>query len=164
MNKKLDNYLCKKYPKIFAERNLSPAESCMGRGFECGNGWLFLIDALCYDIQSYIDGYNNCLSKGAEPIPQFVALQVKEKFGGLRVYHRGGDEYCQGLVDMAATLSYYICEVCGTGGPVLVGQTKGWIQSICEKCAERNKRPKVYFNTKLRNLMLKVVEENKSHA
>lgn len=55
MNKQLDNYLCKKYPKIFAKRKSSMQESCMCWGFSCGNGWFYLIDALCERLQQHID-------------------------------------------------------------------------------------------------------------
>lgn len=55
MSPELDKYLCEKYPKILSERNKSPAESCMYWGFECGDGWFFIIDTLCYRIQRHID-------------------------------------------------------------------------------------------------------------
>lgn len=54
MNKHLDDYLCKTYPKIFAERNLPMTQTCMCWGFP-GDGWFHLIDALCNHIQNHID-------------------------------------------------------------------------------------------------------------
>ena len=139
MNKTLDNFLSENYPRIFIERSLSPKESCMGRGFECGNGWFPLIDLLCHKIQSYIDSHNR-YQKNEPPIPQVVFLQVKEKFGGLRIYHLGGDAYCQGLIDMMGTMSYCFCEICGDAGCRNVGHTSGWIQSVCVDCAKKTKR------------------------
>lgn len=61
-------------------------------------------------------------------IPQVVAEQVKEKFGGLRFYYRGGDEYIEGLVAMAESMSYVTCEVCGSPGKRNSG---GWIRTLC---------------------------------
>lgn len=55
MDPKLDQYLCKKYPKIFSERDKSPQESCMHWGLECGDGWFSILDALCSSIQRRID-------------------------------------------------------------------------------------------------------------
>jgi len=55
MHPKLDKYLCEKYPKIFAERNKSPQESCMHWGLGSGDGWFSIIDSLCYSIQRHID-------------------------------------------------------------------------------------------------------------
>jgi len=57
--------------------------------------------------------------------------QVKEKFGGLRMYFSGGDEYVSGLVDMAESFSYQICENCGEKGKPNKG---GWISTLCDKC------------------------------
>ena len=66
--------------------------------------------------------------------PQITAVQVKEKFGGLRFYFHGGDKFIQGLVSFAESMSYHICETCGT--TLEVGQTEGWIRTICRKCLE----------------------------
>jgi len=61
-------------------------------------------------------------------IPQVVAEQVKEKFGGLRFYYRGGDQYIEGLVAMAESMSYATCEECGNSGKPNKG---GWIRTLC---------------------------------
>lgn len=55
--------------------------------------------------------------------------QIKEKFGTLRVYFSGGDEYVEGLVSMAEAISGKICEVCGNKGQPNKG---GWITTLCE--------------------------------
>ena len=160
MNKELDNYLCHKYPKIFVERNLSPMESCMGRGFECNSGWCPIIDSLCHQIQEHIDGHNEYAKQRKEgTIPQFVALQIKEKFGSLRVYYKGGDVYCQGLVDMAATWSWSTCEVCGKGGKRHVGHTKGWIGSICDECSPKIKR-KIGYDKEIKSMLAKAIKQD----
>jgi hypothetical protein len=66
-----------------------------------------------------------------EAVPQVVAEQVKEKFGELRFYYRGGDEYVDGLVSMASSMSAVTCEVCGNTGR----QTgEGWIVTMCQPC------------------------------
>ena len=133
----------------------------MGRGFECGNGWMPLIDSLCHNIQEHIDGHNKyAKDRKANPIPQVVFLQVKEKFGALRIYHQGGDDYCRGLVDMAATWSWSTCEICGNGGKCLVGHTKGWIGSICVDCSKRIKKP-ITFDKEVKPMLLKAVKEDR---
>lgn len=38
VDQKLDELLCERYPDLFCQRKLSIQESCMGRGFECGDG------------------------------------------------------------------------------------------------------------------------------
>lgn len=67
--------------------------------------------------------------KVEEEIPQVVASQVKEKFGGLRFYYDGGDDYISGLSSMAESMSYVTCERCGNPGKP---NDEGWIQTLCE--------------------------------
>jgi hypothetical protein len=52
--------------------------------------------------------------KVPELVDQVVAKQIKEKFGTLRFYYDGGDEFIRGLDSMAASMSSVTCEVCGT--------------------------------------------------
>ena len=159
MNKVLDNYLCEAYPRIFVERGLSTTKSCMGRGFECGNGWFLLLVTMCDRIQSYIDSSNSFPSVGKNPIPQFVAQQVKEKFGGLRIYYVGGDAYTAGLVSMTETMSYHSCEICGKAGVLEVGHTEAWIQSVCKECAIKSKR-EINFDNELTKLLAKAISDD----
>lgn len=129
MSPKLDKYLCKTYPKIFAKRNASMKETCMCWGFECGDGWFWLLDNLCKALQSHVD---NC---HPQP-PQIVAEQVKEKYGTLRFYVSGGDLTHSGMIDFAERLSGEICEECGSTKNV--GCTSGWVSVRCEECAKKH--------------------------
>ena len=162
MNEVLDKYLCEFYPRIFSERELSPRQSCMGRGIETGNGWFPLICSLCDHIQNRIDYHNKYLrynTADAKPIPQVVFQQVKEKFGGLRIYHVGGDDYIQGLIDMTASMSYHFCEICSKAGYMEVGHTEGWIQSVCKDCAKESKRT-IKFDKKMNALLKTAIQED----
>lgn len=125
MKEEYDEYLCKAFPKIFAQRNAPMTETCMCWGFECGDGWFNIINQLCHRIQHHIDWMN----RTEEVVPQVVVEQVKEKFGTLRFYYSGGDDYISGLVDMAEGLSGVTCEVCGNPGTMTGG---GWIRTLCE--------------------------------
>lgn len=63
-----------------------------------------------------------------------VAVQVKEKFGGLRFYIDGGDETVHSYINFAESLSYHTCEFCGSNQDI--GQTtSGWITTMCKNCA-----------------------------
>jgi hypothetical protein len=67
-------------------------------------------------------------------LPEYFPVkfdQVKEKYGGLRLYFSGGDKYVEGLVSMAEAMSYKICEVCGNKGQPNEG---GWITTLCDSC------------------------------
>ena len=144
MHELLDKYLCQKYPKIFAERDKSPMESCMHWGLAVGNGWFSLIDDLCSRIQSHIDSNNESVDKGYTTftkgkVLQVVALQVKEKFAGLRFYYSGGDDYIRGIVDFAESLSYSICETCGKMNNEVGRNLKGWIVTTCKEHSKNSK-------------------------
>lgn len=118
-----DKALCKKYPLIFAERHRSMQETAMCWGFDCGDGWYDLIDALCGRLQSMTD-YN----PNNDRFPQIVATQVKEKYGSLRFYVRTASDYQDGVIDMAESMSYHICEVCSAPG---TPNKEGWIRTTC---------------------------------
>jgi len=66
-------------------------------------------------------------------IPQVTLDQVKEKFGTLRFYYSGGDDYISGLVSMAESMTGVTCEECGNPGESRGG---GWIHVYCEPCEE----------------------------
>lgn len=68
-----------------------------------------------------------------DPVPQVVAEQVKEKYGTLRFYYRGGDDVVDGMVRMAEAMTDRTCEVCGAPGIQCGG---GWIKTLCEQHAE----------------------------
>lgn len=126
MKRELDKLLCERYPKIFAERHAPMTQTAMCWGFECDDGWFDIINTLCGNIQNYID-WQNKTGKNAE---QVVAEQVKEKFGTLRFYYRGGDDYIRGLVTMAESMSGLTCEVCGKPGSL---NDVGWLMTLCEE-------------------------------
>ncbi len=132
MREDLDEQLCKKYPLIFKNRHGDTRETLMCWGFECGDGWYQILDSLCGNIQHYIDWNNKSAVAGYKdfkPIPQVVAVQVKEKFGGLRFYYDGGDEHISGMVRMAESWAANTCEECGHPGKHRSG---GWIRTLCD--------------------------------
>jgi hypothetical protein len=178
MKQELDELLCKKYPKLFVNRNADMRTTAMCWGFECGDGWYNIINQLCGNIQHHIDWsvknnqwdieYNKKLAdmkagdftqfeidsqawkadyredmratmleqeprQAREVCPQVTVDQVKEKFGTLRFYYTGGDEYISGLVAMAESMSGVTCEECGNPGKRVGG---GWVTTLCKEHAE----------------------------
>jgi hypothetical protein len=93
-------------------------------GFECGDGWFQILNQLMGNIQHHIDWKN----QNGEVVPQVTLDQVKEKFGTLRFYYTGGDDYISGLVTMAESMSGITCETCGKPGTRTGG---GWIKTVC---------------------------------
>jgi len=137
MREELDKLLCEKYPKMMVNRNKGMQETCMCWGFECGDGWFEILNQLMGNIQHHIDWKN----KKEEVVPQVTLDQVKEKFGTLRFYYTGGDDYIRGLVSMAESMSGVTCEGCGaqakTNWPKAEnGGIGGWVRTICAPCEE----------------------------
>lgn len=143
MREDLDKLLCEKYPKIFANRYGDMKTTAMCWGFDCGDGWFDIINALCRNIQGYIDWQNSSRERLLEnnphnmkirdEVPQVIAAQVKEKFGTLRFYYDGGDDMIRGMVYMAESMSAVTCEKCGNKGKIREG---GWIRTLCDEHAE----------------------------
>jgi hypothetical protein len=134
MDQELQNQLFEKYPDFFSNKDKSPMESCMSMGIECGNGWYDLINSICQIVESLnknIKDRNRLIAGNNETIIDFKFDQIKEKFGGLRTYYSGGNDYIRGLVTMAETMSYKICEVCGNKGKP---NKSGWISTLCDGC------------------------------
>ena len=70
--------------------------------------------------------------------PQVVASQVKEKFGTMRFYYHGGDEFTEGVVSMLEAVSGITCEQCGNPGTL--GGT-GWLTTLCASCRDAAREP-----------------------
>lgn len=126
MNKTLNENIVKKYPDFFPLPEEPRTLKDTFFYFRCGDGWHDLIDRCCFAIKTHIQ--NN-----KKTIP-FYFTQVKEKFGGLRLYYEGGDEFIQGLVRTAEAISYKICEETGKPG-CLYAKRNGWIQTLCSERA-----------------------------
>jgi len=99
-------------------------------GFEFGTGWDNLVDKALSEIKNHFDNKQYKLDPDKRTYPQLV--QAKEKFGELRLYFGSQDDYMSGVIDLAETLSHYICEQCGA--TPAIRNTNGWIYTRCEKC------------------------------
>ena len=115
-----------RFPKMFGEPY---------GGFAVGEGWWPILEKLCNNIQGHIDWKN----RETVVVPQVVVEQIKEKFGGLRFYYQGGDEYIHGMVTMAESWADVACEECGSIGTRRSG---GWIRTLCDKHEEEHQERK----------------------
>ena len=129
-----------KYPELYEERNVTKG-SGLSRypivyGFECGAGWLPLIDALSATIQWRSDQ----LKKKDPDFKPIKIFQCKEKFGQLRVSTScHGDDFVWGAVSLAEFQSGKICETCGAEGTL---RQKSWIYVACDSCHEEKMKSK----------------------
>ena len=125
MEIELQNNLFDKYPSLFSNKDKTIMQSCMSWGLECGPGWYSIIESVCGLIQQHEEN-----KKDDSTYFPVKFDQVKEKYGGLRIYFSGGDEYVEGIINMAEAVSYNTCEVCGNSGRP---NEAGWISTRCEE-------------------------------
>lgn len=146
MNEQLESYLCTRYPKLLPTEE--PGSLSLF-GSECQDGWFALIYAACELIQEHSNHPSS---------EQVVVSQVKEKFGGLRFYYHGGDDYVEAVVDLVERLSESICELCGAPG--LIRERNGWLSARCEAHEKQSAMPTLETNEWVRrgDSMARVLE------
>lgn len=86
-----------------------------------GPGWHPLLDRYAKNIDYLV-------SKG--DMPEVTISDVKEKFGTLRLYTRGGNDLSTILEAFVEDLSGYYCEDCGK--LATMGNKQGWFRTTCE--------------------------------
>jgi len=165
MKQELDEALCAKYPLIFRDRNADMRTTAMCWGICTGDGWYNILDTLCYLLSSKymqakerydyraevgvggilygtktvtqedLDEAKKAMDEAAAEVP--VAVQVKEKFGGLRFYVQAATDEHYNYISFAESMSYHTCEECGAPGK---RYTDGWHQTLCDIHAAMNNR------------------------
>ena len=98
----------------------------MSRYYECGSGWWPLI----------AETLNSIEDMGVKVHVE----QIKEKFGGLRLYASldGSPELVEksfDLIGKAEAKSFELCEYCGNPGSLMVTDV-GWFKTLCPSCVE----------------------------
>lgn len=117
--------LYNKYPYLFDRHKLSPQETCMYWGICVGDGWYDIVDRLCQRIVEFCSTNNR-------QVPQFE--QVKEKFGGLRIYlDSGGCDEIYEFIRDAENESFKTCEETGDEGSPY--SCNGWLKVLSDKIA-----------------------------
>ena len=155
MTEDLNNKLTAKFPKLFTGFQRPNGEGYYPFWFECGDGWYTLIEELAKDIQYHVDHQNESYTYKVErgeakeedrPDYQVRAVQVKQKFGGLRFYINRGCEYIDGMIAFAESMSYKICEHCGNAGKT---GGDGWIYTFCDPCRELDRKRREEYNARI---------------
>ena len=82
MSPHLEARLRDRHLALFRDLYGDPMDTCMHWGLECDDGWFGIIERLCRRLEEVAP-------------PGFKFTQVKEKFGGLRIYSTKGTEETQ---------------------------------------------------------------------
>lgn len=86
--------------------------------YSVDKGWHGLLEILFSELEKY---------------PNVVVSQVKEKFGGLRIYTNPMNDEFELIVASLERDSYTICETCGKAGKLRSGD---WMRTLCEEHAD----------------------------
>ena len=146
MKKELQDKIFEKYPKLYKQKDLDMRQTAMCWGISCGDGWYNIIDNLSATIQDRADWLNGEGIHEYRQLPDdhekvaIEAVQVKEKYGGLRFYVNYTDNYIDGAISLAESLSYKTCEMCGAPGKT---NESGWRMTRCEPCKQKTWRDDV---------------------
>jgi hypothetical protein len=97
-------------------------------GFRCDDGW----EPLIRDLSEKLE--RDCCVYDGEERPYVV--QVKEKFGGLRVYVSHGTSKMYETIRRAEERSTSVCEVCGAEGRTRKHRSAYWVKTVCDSHAE----------------------------
>jgi hypothetical protein len=92
-----------------------------------GDGWYELFYELCEQIEKTLNGAGK----------EFAFLQVKQKFGGLRIYVLGsGGTDIEHLISLAESKANKTCEECGKNGEP---REENWNKVLCDDHAINKK-------------------------
>lgn len=87
-----------------------------------GRGWMDILYDLLFALE-------HLPTNGRR---SFEVVQVKEKFGELRVYLSKGHAEASSMIDQATALSRATCEGCGCASKVR--SHGGWFTTMCNAC------------------------------
>lgn len=97
--------------------------------WECGKGWWPLIEK----VAAAIDSFN-----ADHPVIPVEVSQIKQKFGGLRIYHYNAPEDLRQLINEAIAASWHTCEKCGSTTGVTTN-LEGYRLTLCPDCRKEIK-------------------------
>ncbi|MCL2185988.1 MAG: hypothetical protein FWB86_09085 [Treponema sp.] len=100
-------------------------------GIEHGYGWMGLTLPIIEEVRLY---------NKKNPDNMIKITQVKEKFGGLRIYLSSMPDYLQKMICKAEAESEHICEFCGARGKNI--KINGWVWTLCGEHEKAKRKAK----------------------
>jgi hypothetical protein len=130
MNENNQKYLNEKYKDLYKNDSFY---------YQCGDGWVDLLDDLFYAIESY-------LKDSKVNLELFWFTQIKEKFSTLRAYYGFSEELMdidnidtitdkiEEIIGTYEEISGSICENCSRYGKTRTGS---WLRVLCNGCFKK---------------------------
>jgi hypothetical protein len=123
MLKELELKLIERWPQWFNIQG-DIRYTAMARGFDHDDGWFDILWRLCGDLEPLVNEFEQTTGS------QFEILQVKEKFGGLRIHVNHANDTIRRRIEAADQESLRTCEVCGQPGTL---HEDSWIKTLCDQ-------------------------------
>jgi hypothetical protein len=158
LKKSKQNLLYEKYPRFFVNRDSDPSKSPMCWGIATGDGWYDLIDRAIGKIEELYQKLDpkeiSCSCQSSPPTNNLkcwrcdgtgtikitaVGEQIKEKFGGLRLYISNGTPEMHQVLDAVEEESSRICEDCGKPGQSSTRKGGYWLATLCSDHAGKDR-------------------------
>jgi hypothetical protein len=134
--KKVKPQVVNEESKDIAKKIYTPYELFGCEGLENNSGWAGLVRPFLHKVEKYNKDEINFIDGLFDH--RVTISQIKEKYGGLRIYHYGPEEF-HTYSNMCEKASYHICEHCGS--PFHVGMYQGgWIETVCINCAKADNK------------------------
>lgn len=113
---------------IFRGRNDGIHKNITSFGFDCGDGWFQIIEALSLEIEKIALRQREA---GIEEDFLPRVKRIKQKFGTLRFYVHNNTQEIQELIEEAQAQSAITCEQCGNPGKI---GGEDYIRVLCDAC------------------------------
>lgn len=110
------------YPEFFTG---DPKYPSMMFGIECGPGWYNIILWTCSELKEY---FNN---QDPKLLEDFYFTQIKEKFGGLRIYTSFSTNEIEEIISKACKMASVTCEETGEVGKLR--EINGWYHTVSDE-------------------------------
>lgn len=107
------------FPDLFKDKNVY--------GLQCNKGWFPLIYEMCRELSQGVK---------EDSLDRLTIVQIKEKFGGLRVYIHHGNDRARAIYEKAARRAETTCELCGSEHAKMT-ERGGFYQTVCGPCYQR---------------------------
>jgi len=131
MTRELENILVAKYPDLLKGIRQNP-RTPLFFGVECEDGWYDLINNALFAIQQQYDQLEESEKEDT------CIIQIKEKFGGLRLYMSQTTDAMDDIIRTAESTAYKTCEVCGATDNIATADTR-YIRTLCQVHMSKHK-------------------------
>ncbi len=127
MDDHLERELIEAYPMLY-DHDAAPSYGTTDFPIECDDGWYPLVDGVSAAVSAYAETWDE----------EIRFVQVKQKFGELRIYAKPSPASVTAMIALATELSTRTCERCSRMAGAAVRDDDGWYRTLCNSCWEES--------------------------